>query len=310
MRVLVYGAGKVGSTAGGFLSRHHDVTFLGRRRHLGAIKKSGLHLSGIWGKFHFKKLKLETDFNRLKKAPAFDLILVTVKSYGTPAAAKEIGKILKPHTLVLSLQNGLGNAEALARFIPKKQILAGRVIFGAAMPVPGHIKITVMAEPTAIGEAFGAKLTPRVKTIVKAFQKSGFPCAAAPDVQKVLWAKVVYNCALNPLASILNCHYGLLTESEKTRSVMNDVIAEIYAVAKRKKVKMNPSKPKAYEELFYSRLVPRTYLHRPSMLQDLEGGKRTEIGALNGAITKLGKSVKVKTPVNRFLEREILSREA
>ncbi len=123
-----------------------------------AIRKNGLKISGIWGKYSFKHFAaLETDFKKLlRKNPAFDLILVTVKSYDTREAARMIAKLIRsPHLfpppakrgeerrgqpLVLSLQNGLGNIEQLERFIPRKQILAGRVIFGAAIPEPGGRK--------------------------------------------------------------------------------------------------------------------------------------------------------------------------
>ncbi len=310
LKVLVYGAGAVGSTAGGFLSKDHEVTLLGRKKHLDAIRRTGLEISGIWGNFHFKKFTYETSASALiRKKPRYDLILVTVKSYDTAQAAKDISRLLGPKTLVLNLQNGIGNAEILRRRIPASRILSARVIFGTAMPEPGHIRITVMAEPTAIGEAFKKKLTPRVSEIVKVFSKAGFPSAAAPDVRSVLWAKVIYNCALNPLASLRNCHYGFLTEKQGTRDMMDRVIDEIYAVAKKAGVALTPPGAESYRRLFYSRLVARTYNHRPSMLQDLENGKQTEIEALSGEIARLGKRFRVETPMNAALARAIRVKE-
>lgn len=308
MKVLVFGAGAVGSTFGGFLSRSHDVTLLGRRSHLEAIKKNGLRISGIWGNHHFTKFSFATDFKNLLKEE-FDLILVTVKSYDTESAARMIRKIIRPQTLVISLQNGLGNVEALQRHLPSKQILAGRVIFGAILSSPGNIKITVMAEPTAIGETTVRKETPRVRKIAKLINDARVPTVSCPDVFKLLWAKVIYNCALNSLASLLNCHYGKLTEQMETRTVMNKVIDEIYEVAAKAKVGLNPPTAAQYRNLFYSKLVARTYDHRPSMLQDLKKGKRTEIDALNGAIVALGKKYEVKTPVNAELTKLIKTRE-
>jgi 2-dehydropantoate 2-reductase len=310
MKVLIYGAGAIGSTFGGFLSPNHDVTLLGRPKHLNAIRKKGLHISGIWGKHHFKKFHLESDSKKLlsQKIP-FDLILLTVKSYDTEKAAQDIRKLITSNTVVISLQNGLGNIEALHKKLAARQVLGGRVIFGAALPKPGQIKITVMAEPTAIGETSEKRLTPRVKEIARLFSKAGVPSVPTADIESVLWRKVIYNCALNPLASLLSCHYGKLTEEIESRLVMAEVVCEIYDVAKKSAVKLDPATPKDYLRLFYSKLVARTYDHRPSMLQDLEKGKRTEIDALNAAIVKLGKKYGVKTPINAKLAELIKRKE-
>lgn len=307
MKILVFGAGAVGSTFGGFLSKSHEVTLLGRPRHLSAIQKQGLKLSGIWGKHHFKNFHYATDSKDLVRQ-SFDLVLVTVKAYDTDKAAQQLKKIITRRTLILSLQNGLGNIEALQNYFPKNQILAGRVIFGAILSKPGQVKITVMANPTAIGETSVPKITPRVKNIVAAFKKAGLPVVTTPNVQSVLWTKVIYNCALNPLASLLDCHYGYLMEKEETRLVMDEVIFEIYDLASKMKVKLNPPSVEKYQKLFYTQSVPRTYHHHPSMLQDLRHGKRTEIDALNGQIAKLGEKHKVPTPVNALLTQMIHSR--
>lgn len=308
LRILIFGAGAVGSTFGGFLSRHHDVTLLGRPRHLKAIWNSGLLITGIWGRHHFKKFELATGASDLT-GKKFDLVLLTVKAYDTAKAAGQLKKILKNKPVVLSLQNGLGNIEALHAVFPPRQILAGRVIFGAILSKPGQVKITVMAHPTAIGETSVRKETPRVKALVRDFKKAGLPVAATPDIVSVLWAKVIYNCALNPLASLLGCRYGDLMEKEETRSVMNEVIAEIYDLARKMKVKLMPPAAEKYQKLFYSQLVPRTYHHYPSMLQDLRHGKRTEIDALSGAVTKLGEKYGVPVPVNALLAARIRKRE-
>lgn len=307
-RVLVFGAGSVGSTFGGFLSDHADVTLLGRKKHLKAISEKGLSISGLWGKFHFERFEFALSEKELA-GKVFDLVLLTVKAYDTLSAARALQKIVSPKTLILSLQNGLGNIETLHRFFPKEQVLGGRVIFGAKNPAPGKIEITVMAEPAAIGETSIKKITSRVKQISQWIHRCGIPAAACEDIESTLWRKVIYNCALNPLCSLLNCHYGYLTEKKSTLNVMNEVIREIYCVAKRCKIKLNPASPKQYQKIFYSKLVPRTYHHHPSMLQDLQKSKRTEIDALCGAIADLGKKKKVSVPVNARLAQMIRDRE-
>lgn len=340
MRILVFGAGAIGSMFGGFLSRRNDVTLLGRRRHLQAIRAKGLQVSGIWGRHTFKNLKTEWDFNRLLKSKShFDLILVTVKSYDSLNAAKQIKRLLRnaakdsdsspsrpPHerpaafgfrgATVVSIQNGLGNAEALLKSIPREQLLLGRVITGVEIPKPGAIKITVSADPVAMGR-ITSDLSPTSLLhtgcgegdVVKEFSRCGIPTVGSRDIQAVLWSKVIYNCALNPLASIYNCSYGALGESLETRKIMNEVIGEIYRVAAKAKVSLSPKTAAGYLNLFYSKLLPRTYHHRPSMLQDLEKGKRTEIDSMNGALVKLGRKLGVKTPMNQTLVKGIKERE-
>ncbi len=312
MKVLVFGAGAVGLTLGGFLSKDHEVTLLGRPNNIQAIRQKGLLISGIWGRHLFRKFNLATRPNQLN-GKQFDLVLLTVKAYDTINAARllkaKTGRRRGSAPLILSLQNGLGNVETLHRFFPPSQILAGRVIFGAKIPKPGQVKITVMADPLSIGETSVKKMTARVKAIVRKFQESKIPAVATDDVAAQLWAKVIYNCALNPLASLKNCPYGELMEKKNTRNIMDCVIREIYAVAKKHRVKLVPSTWRKYQKLFYSHLVPATYHHHPSMLQDLERHKPTEIDALNGAVMRLGKKAGVPTPINEFLTALIKERE-
>lgn len=306
MNILVYGAGAIGSVFGGFLSRDHKVTLLGRKPHLEAIRKKGLRVSGIWGRHAFRNLKLETNARHLIKAKSkFDLILVTVKSYDTREAARAIRKMLSPKTLVISLQNGLGNVEALRRELPRSQVLAGRVIFGVELDRPGRVCVTVMAAPTAVGETYRNQITARVKRIAKIFDDAGIPSVPSANVQSLLWAKVIYNAALNPLATLVGCHYGFLTEHVLTRRVMDEVIEEVYRVACKMRIRLPQRTPEEYRKLFYSKLVPRTYNHHPSMLQDIRKGKRTEIDAMNGAILRLGRKGAIPTPVNQLLVKWI-----
>lgn len=302
MKILIFGAGAIGSVFGGFLSAHHDVTLLGRKPHLDAIRKTGLRISGIWGNHCFKSFHLVTDWKKLAKArPEFDLILVTVKSYDTPQAARAIRSLICPATLVVSLQNGIGNIEALQRDLPKKQIIAGRIIFGVEALGPGRVKVTVIADPAGIGETMTRRITPRARRTARLFDQAGIPAVPCRDVRALLWMKVIYNAALNPLASLMECHYGKLTESLATRLLMDQVIDEIYQVTGAAGIRMPIAHAAEYKKIFYSKLVARTYLHHPSMLQDLTRGKRTEIDAITGAVIRLAEEQKIYTPINKRL---------
>ncbi len=322
MKILVFGAGAVGLAFGSFLSRRHDVTLYGRKHWLDPVRRKGLFVSGIWGKHHFKQFRIETDLSSLKrKKIKFDLILVTVKSFDTVHAARSIRPLMGSGTLILSLQNGLGNLETLATRLPKKNVLGGRVIFGIELISKGkgrkratHIRITVAAEPTAVGEAFKRGITIRTRRIASEISRCGIPTVPSSDVRGLLWLKAAYNCALNPLASLLECHYGLLGETRETRWIMDKVMEEVYAAAKKARIRLRPVNVKGYQSLFYGKLLPRTYHHHPSMLQDLlrrRPGRpcRTEIDAMNGAIVRLGKKYGVPTPMNQVLTRLMKKRQ-
>lgn len=311
MKILVFGAGAIGSVFGGFLSRSHEVTLLGRAWHLDAIRKKGLRVEGIWGRHRFRNFHLATDAQRLfRSIPPFDLILVTVKSYDTPHVTQFLKNRLRPATVVLSLQNGVGNIETLHRFLPPSQVMGGRVITGVEIG-PGKVTVTVSADKIRMGESVrGRKPSQRARALARLFSACGLPADAVPDVEKYLWAKLVYNCALNALASLLGVHYGALAEGESTRALMEAVIREVYRVARAKRIPLEPGTAEKYIRLFYRKLVPSTYGHHPSMLQDLRRGKRTEIDALNGAVVRFGRALRIPTPFNELLTELIHSREA
>lgn len=306
MRILVYGAGAIGSAFGGFLSRGHEVTLLGRYPHMRVIASRGLEVTGIWGRHRFRRLitavhARETGY---RKRP-FDMILVCVKAFAVRGAVRDVKRMAGPETVVVLMQNGIGHIENFHRVFPAKQILAARNIFGVEWKRPGQIRITVMASPTAVGETSVHRVTARVRRIARLFSQAGIASAAVRDIRSVLWAKMIYNAALNPLASLLGCRYGKLGEEPLTRRMMNEVIHEAYAVADRARVALKPATPAAYRRLFYGKLLPRTCDHHPSMLYDLRKRQVTEIEAINGALTRLGKELGVPVPVNRALCRLI-----
>ena len=165
MKILVFGAGGVGSVVGAFLARlGHDVSLLGRPWHLDVIEKQGLTVTGLWGDYHLKAFQLYRDPVEIKKRNAhFDLIILTVKSYDTAQAVEAIVPLVDERTTLLSLQNGLGNIETVLETIKPEKFLIGRVIFGVEIE-PGAVKVTLIPE---IGLA-PASLTVTATALTKA----------------------------------------------------------------------------------------------------------------------------------------------
>src|SRR4029450_8320258 len=312
MRVLIAGAGALGSVFGGFLRRAGlDVTLLGRAAHLDAIAQRGLAIDGIGGDHHVAGFAVATDPAALRGT--FAAILVTVKSYDTAAMATAIAPLLAPAGVVISLQNGLGNVEALESAIGAERTLGARVIFGAAVTSPGHVRITVFADPTAVGALTPGRHPGRdaaAQRWAEIIDRAGVPAVFTDRLASLLWAKVFYNAALNPLGALLRVHYGALPEDPQSCALMDQVIAEAFAVAQAENVGLPWSSAAQYGKEFYGRLVPATYDHRSSMLQDLERGRRTEIDAINGAVWARGGARGIQTPVNETLTRLVHAVEA
>ncbi|MDX2171066.1 MAG: ketopantoate reductase family protein [Deltaproteobacteria bacterium] len=311
MKILIAGAGALGSVFGGFLRRAgNDVTLLGRAAHLEAIGRGGLRIDGLWGAHVVGGFTCATEVAALRGV--FDAILLPVKSPDTTAMARAIVPHLAADGVVISLQNGLGNVEAIEAIAGAERTLGARVIFGAAIPEPGRVSVTVFADPTAIG-ALQPGRHPNRDAAARAWaarcDAAGVPAIYTDRLPALLWAKVFYNAALNPLGALRRVHYGALPEDPSSRATMDAVIDEAFAVARADGVTLPWPDAAAYRAEFYGRLVPATYHHRSSMLQDLSLHRRTEIMAINGEIVRRGAQYGIATPVNAELVRRIQAEE-
>ena len=303
------GAGSLGSVVGGFMSiAGHAVTLVGRKAHMDAIAHDGLRVTGIWGDRRANSLTTRTDVSGLK-AGAFDLILVMVKSYDTADAVQAIQPLVDADTLVCSYQNGLGNAECIAEAVGWERCIGARAIYGAWLPENGRADVTVIANPTALGTYHADTPVERVQEIVQAMDDAGLPTVYTDRIATVLWSKVAYNCAMNPLSALLDIPYGELLNSEDTRTTMRDVTHELYMVGHALGVRLDPSTPEAYIDLLFNVLIPPTALHYASMREDFRRQRRTEIDALNGAICRYGEEHGIPCPVNDRLTRDVRARE-
>ena len=311
MRILFFGAGGVGSLFGGFLARMgHDVSLLGRASHMDAIAKQGLSITGIWGDYRIKAFNLFTDAGEIKKKNiSFDVIFLTVKSYDTAAAMEVVPSLMSEKTMLVSFQNGLGNSETILKKIKPEQYLAGRVITGIETS-PGKIKVTVTADPVAVGGLPGVKTLVRAFDIAQTLNSARIPCVPVPDILTVIWAKVIYNCALNGICTIEEIPYGKILDNERTRNQMTEVVRECYAVGLKKGITLSPKTADEFINLLVKRLIPSTATHTTSMLQDLRNGKRIEIDSLNGVICRLGAETGIPTPQNACIVEAVLAKKA
>lgn len=315
MHILIYGAGALGQAVGCLLAADgHQVDLVLRPRFLEALSSSGLAVTGIYGEYRVaaERLGLMTNLKG-RNGAAYDAILLTTKTYDTDAAITAIATLSQCYCPVVSIQNGCGNLEKLEERLGRERSLAARVITGFAIERPGAVRITVSADAVHVGGCVRGVIPAAAKRLAEALAHAGLPSIAVADIYQSLFAKLLYNCALNPLGAVLGVHYGALTESDETRMLMDQVIDETFAVI----TTMGGSTPwpdaAAYRKVFYEQLVPATYNHRPSMLQDLEQHKPTEVEAMAGYVAAQGRKYGVPTPccdvlaaLVRFKEQQVL----
>ncbi len=309
MKVLIFGAGGVGSVVGAFLARTgHGVSLLGRPWHLDVVAKQGLSITGIWGDYRMKAFDLYTQVTEVqKKDIPWDMIILTVKSFDTEKAIQDIIPLLKDHTMLLSLQNGLGNIEKIiGGGVKPENFIAGRLIFGVET-TPGIAKVTVNADSVRVGALPGVTTRLSPFQTAQTLNTAKIPTEAVPDILTYIWAKVIYNCALNPICTMHEMPYGKILERDETWQAMDRIIDECYAVGHKKGILLNPPTADAFKDLMRKKLIPSTAAHHPSMLQDIRRGKRTDIDALNGAIVLYGRELDIPTPENDLWASKIRS---
>lgn len=310
MRVLVFGLGALGTVYSCLLKNSgHEVVGLDLEPVIHKIEANGVWIEGIWGEHQARLDKLATDITDLADEN-FDLIILTVKSYETEEAAKQIKSLAGPNTYLLLAQNGYGNYEAAIRHLPEDRVILGRIIFGAETIDLGHSKVTVIADDVLLGSPPHKVKTCLLEKLAADFSSAGIPTRASEEVMQFVWAKIIYNSALNPLGAILEVAYGELAADRNSRKIMNAVVEEIFAVLAAIGQTIPWPDAQAYLNAFYGQMIPSTAMHHASMLQDIKRKRRTEIDALNGAVVMLGEANGIDTPVNRTIVSVLKAKEA
>ncbi|WFU13909.1 2-dehydropantoate 2-reductase [Bradyrhizobium sp. CB3481] len=286
MQVAVIGAGAVGCYYGGLLLKAgHDVTFVGRPVHVDAINAQGLLLDTKTFRGHLPA-KAATDTTGL--APP-DLVLVCVKSADTETAGRSLAGILRPDTSVLSLQNGVDNAERLASVIGHA-VIPVVVYVGSEMAGPGHVRHHGGGD-LAIGPS------PASAALAQTLQAAGIGVTIADDIDKTLWSKLIINCAYNALSAVAGIAYGPMLQVDGTRQVVTSAVREATTVARACGVAIP-------DDLIDHILnIPAIMPNQmSSTAQDLSRGKPSEIDFLNGHVVRKGAELGIATPTNHALQ--------
>lgn len=292
MKICMIGSGAMGSVYGGLLTRAgHDVTLVDlRAEHVAAIKEHGLRVDGVCGE-HTVRPPAFVDHQNLEQ---FDAAIVFVDANSTRDAAATAVQVLKPDGFAMTLQNGIGNVEALTERLSEARVIAGVSMDSANFRGPGHASYTNQG-PIHLGELDG-KATVRAQTMVDALNKAGFKASVTDRARDYIWEKFTLNCAINPLAALTGLRGGEFIRIAEIDALQNCVLEEVFAVAKAKGIRYpNPDLRGYIKHHCWRRF------NQPSMLQHVTQGRRTEIDALNGALVREAKAFGIPTPYNETI---------
>ncbi len=301
MKALIIGTGAVGCAVA--IAAAHagmETTLLARPATAWYIRENGLYRTGIFGEIAIapERITVCEDYDHV--APGQEYIVVAAKTMANESIADALAAhrdIPGQTGRIVIFQNGWGNDEAYLAHFPASQVFNARVITGFERLAPGVTNVTVHTAPILLGSLHGETVE-GLEPLARAINDSGIPSQTSQELEQALWAKLLYNTTLNPLGAILNMSYGELAGSAHLVGIMDRLIEETFAVMDAAGYKTFWKDAKAYREAFYSKLVPDTFAHRSSTLQDIEKRQRTEIGTLNGCILRLGEKYGVPTPTH------------
>jgi len=295
--IAVVGAGAVGSYYGALLARAgHAVTLIGRAAHVAAIRDKGLMLHK-GGTVEAVRLDASTQIAAVRGA---DLVLCCVKSTDTDSVAREMAPHLNADALVLSLQNGVDNAAALAAVLPNT-VLAAAVYVATAMPEPGSVQHfgrgDLVIGPLDAKAAHDPAVARQIERVVDLMAGADVPVKASADVRAELWNKLLVNCAYNAISALAQQPYGRMAAEREIVQLQRAVVHEVVAVAHAEGVALSlPESMAAMERI--AGAMPAQF---SSTAQDVARGKRSEIDHLNGTVVRLGAKHAIATPVNQAL---------
>ena len=306
-KIFIYGAGSIGCYVGGrLLAAGSDVTFIGRARVADQLRDRGITLSRHDdSRWHAPPERIDVSTDAASAAAA-DLVLVTVKSAATPTAAAELAGVLRPGTIVVSFQNGVGNADVLRATLPQHTVLEGMVPFNVVERGPG-------AFHQGSGGELEIRHTPAMQPFVEAFRNAGLPLIQHDDILPVQWAKLLLNLnnAINALAN-----RPLKEELSQRAYRVCLAMAQEEALALLKRAGIRPVKvtplpatwipralrlPDALFERVGRAMLTIDPLARSSMSDDLEAGRATEVDWINGEVVRLAQRLGQTAPVNERL---------
>ncbi len=302
MKIAVVGCGAMGSVYAALLAdAGHEVWAIDNwKEHVDAMKANGLRLEGASGD---RTVRVNATTNAADAGPC-DLAILATKAMHVEKAAKSMQPLLRPDTVVLSIQNGLGGPDAAANVLGRERVLVGVVGgFGASMKAPGHAHHNGW-ELVRLGELAGP-ISPRLEAIAEVWRSGGFRVKCFDDIDQLVWEKLICNVCFSGTCAVTERTIIEVIEDPDTWQVASGCATEAYNVARARGIKLDFTEPVAYV-LAFGMKIPKA---RPSMLLDHMAGRMSEIEAINGAIPVAAKTAGIAAPFNEVISALVRAKE-
>lgn len=293
MRIAMLGAGAMGGMFGARFARAGAEVVLYDRdeAHVAAIAADGLAVELPGQDAVTLRLPAVAE---VRAIGAVDLAVVLVDCAATRDAARVAGEVIGSDGFALTLQNGIGNVEALVEVLGAARVVAGSTMNSAARLAPGRVAHTHLGK-SVLGELDG-RSSERLERLARLFEQGGLPVSTTDNIMGHIWQKFVLNAALNPVCAITRLRPGEVAESASASALVREILREVLAVVAAEKIDLPDPDP---TESILAHVVGR--MNKPSMLQHVEQGRRTEIAALNGALLPIAERHGIPCPVNRTI---------
>ncbi|MGB4438416.1 MAG: 2-dehydropantoate 2-reductase [Sedimentibacter sp.] len=293
MKILVLGAGAMGSLYGGLLKeKGNDVTLVDvSKQHIDEINKNGLMVETLEGK---KIIPIKATYaHEVSEKP--DLLILFTKTIHSRSALQSLKEQIGKNTMILSLQNGLGNEEVIKEFFSTDRIIIGTTNFPSDLLKPGCVKSK--GKGTTKIMSCNGEVTDQLKEIETTLNEAGFNCIITKDVFVSIWEKVAFNAACNTLTAVTRLKLGIVGGTEEGKELARSIAKEVVSVANKKNINADAENViKLIEQDFIEHAE-----HMPSMLQDVINSRITEIEFINGAVAKEAEKLGMSVPVTKVL---------
>ena len=295
MEIAIVGAGVLGSIFGGlFLEKGFNVTLIEvLKERVRLIDKEGLWLQWPDGERTHSKIAITSNVDEVGEK---DVVMIAVKGYHTRSAIKSAMPMIGDDTIVLSVQNGLGNLEAIAETVGPERVVGG-ITAHSGMPVTmNEVRYVGGLGPLLVIGPYDGVSRPGFENMVEQFQAAGLDVHDTSDINSVIWKKLIANVSTNVVAALTGLTGGVAVKHEPSVKIIEALSLELSQVARAKGIDF----PELDDPLDFSlKAFASTKDNRVSMLQDVEAGRPTEIGNLNEVIAFEGRRFNIPTPYNQ-----------
>ena len=294
MKIVVFGTGGVGGFFGGRLARAgEDVTFIARGEHLRAIKMSGLRVDSADGDFVIYPAQATDDVNEVGEV---ELVVLGVKAWQVPEAARAITTLVGAHTTVLPFQNGVDAVSQLVSQLGAESVIGGLCRIVSYVVGPGHIRHAGFEPSIIIGE-IDNRHTDRIAQVEQVFKRAGLKISIAEDIQVALWTKFLFIASFSGVGALANAPAGVIRSNPKWRGQILNAMQEIYALAHARGVKLPPDSVDKVMSAVDGLPEDAT----SSMQRDIAAGKASELESQNGAVVRMAREAGVEVPTHELI---------